>query len=152
MNIIIKGRGQGKTYGLLKMSHSFGYVICVYDEGRAIDLKSAADQMGFDIPDPVPVQELYKLQGSWVPVLIDDIEEVLIKLFPVPVAAFTASKQKSFWTGSVDPPLDSREVIVELEDGSKGVGYYMERPGNWVVNGKFDFDAGKVVRWCDLPE
>ncbi len=83
MKIIIKGKGEGKTTDLIRMSHElFYYIIChSRDEASRIFIK--AQSMGLDIPHPLTFDEF--IIGEFYAkgirgFLIDNVELLLAHL------------------------------------------------------------------------
>lgn len=84
MRKIIKGRGEGKTAELIKMSHKTGYYIIVCTEARRKAICKQAIEMGLLIPYPVIFEEYqrYHFRGSFVrKILIDDADDMLRYIF-----------------------------------------------------------------------
>ena len=98
MEIDIRGRGEGKTHDLIKLSAERNMTIVVCNRNRRNALLHQARHMGVRIPLPLTVQELHGLRGlrqKIGKVLVDDLEEVLYSALGVPVdkATMTGVKQ-----------------------------------------------------------
>jgi len=82
---IIKGRGEGKTTELIKMSHDTNTYILVANANRVREIADMAREMELSIPFPVTVDEYFSshgFQGSFIRnILIDDAEDVLKTVF-----------------------------------------------------------------------
>ena len=66
-NIIIGGRGSGRTTELIRMSAENNiYIVCL-DRRRALNIAAMAREMGLIIPFPITVEELpIKRNSSWM--------------------------------------------------------------------------------------
>lgn len=74
MKIIAKGRGQGKTTELIKISAEKQIpIVCVHDE-MIIDIKKRAKEMNLKIPEPLKFKELNLTQWRDSPILIDNAD------------------------------------------------------------------------------
>lgn len=82
---IIKGRRQGKTTDLIKLSSEMNIYILVADRNRALNIQKQAEKLGLKIPFPVTVAEYFHSGGFWgsfvKQILIDDAEDVLQAVF-----------------------------------------------------------------------
>ena len=78
-------KGCGKTTMLLEYSDNTGKYILTANERTKSMLKHQAKDLGFNIPEPVTVNEYFssgKLKGSYIKdVLIDDADMVLQQVF-----------------------------------------------------------------------
>ncbi len=74
VNLITRGRGQGKTHDLIITSAITGYPIVCMNEGRAISTKQTAEMMGYKIPEPISAERLRQWKGMHKDVLVDDLE------------------------------------------------------------------------------
>ena len=95
---IIKGRREGKTTELIKMSHYTNTYILVANRDRVDEISNMAREMKLDIPFPVTVDEYFSshgFQGSFIRnILIDDAEDVLKTVFSrVIIDAITLTKE-----------------------------------------------------------
>lgn len=84
MQKIIKGRGEGKTTELIKMSYKTGDYIVVCTEARRKAICEQAKEMGLHIPYPVIFEEYQqcRFRGSFVrKILIDDADDMLRHIF-----------------------------------------------------------------------
>lgn len=96
MRVINKARGKGKTTGLLYTSSIMNIPILTFNRENCDILKQNADRLGFEIPEPVAVTDLYHAEGKVRSmcvrdVLVDEtltVLENLLKHFGVnPIAA-----------------------------------------------------------------
>lgn len=99
MKIIRRGRGQGKTIELIKISSEKGIPIVCSNKMKAQIVADTARQMGLDIPRPISMDsfiynckegrrtEDMRFQGC----LIDDLKEVLDKVIPFTINYATTS-------------------------------------------------------------
>ena len=90
-NIIIGGRGAGKTTELIRMSAENNiYIVCL-DRQRALHIASAAREMGLTIPFPITVAELpIKRNHSWInEVYVDDADQLLERMIGVHISNIT---------------------------------------------------------------
>lgn len=87
MDIIVGGRGTGKTVELIKRSAETGAVIFVLTYMRAEHIESLAKGLGYKIPRP----EVIRISSGGIaytgvrlgtPMLIDDVDELLSYIFP----------------------------------------------------------------------
>lgn len=92
MRIIRKGRREGKTTELIKLSNKeWKYIVCA-DRTRAEYIACQASQLGLDIPFPITYNELpLDYTNNIESVLIDDMEELLTKLIKKPIDYVTTS-------------------------------------------------------------
>lgn len=74
VNLIVRGRGQGKTHDLIIASAITGCPIVCINEGRANFTKQMAEVMGYKIPDPISAERLKQWKGVYKDVLVDDLE------------------------------------------------------------------------------
>lgn len=72
MKIIYKGRGEGKTTELVKLSASTNTHILCIDTRR---ICSVAKELGVKIPSPIPISD-YK-PYSYDTIIVDDAEYIL---------------------------------------------------------------------------
>jgi L-ribulose-5-phosphate 3-epimerase UlaE len=80
MNVIIKGRQQGKTYKLIIASEVTGYPILVSDSRRKVFLEDMAKEMGCYIPEPMTYERHRRYpDGFHGEILIDDAEKIIEK-------------------------------------------------------------------------
>lgn len=98
MDIIYRGRAEGKTTELIKRSIEENAYIIVINRGRALAVKKLADKLGYrQLLFPVTFQEYMsnKMRGSYVRnVLIDDADDLIKLIFSsVNVLAITMSKR-----------------------------------------------------------
>ena len=82
MDIIVGGRGAGKTVELIKRSHSSKAVIVTATYTRVEAVKQMAKELQIDIPDPICIDSLKHQTRSWGVlnnrhILIDDADAVL---------------------------------------------------------------------------
>lgn len=85
MELIIKGRGKGKTTELIKRSAATQTYILTTNKQRARAVFLQAREMGLDIPYPVTIDEYFSTHGftgSFIKsVYIDDADDVLKHIF-----------------------------------------------------------------------
>lgn len=96
MNIIHKGKGEGKTTELIKLSatHQAYIVCCSIQEANRI-LKQARD-MGLNIPMPITYDDFIekKYYGKYIKgFLIDNAEHLLQQMTKVPITDITINKE-----------------------------------------------------------
>lgn len=97
MRVINKGRGKGKTTGLLYTSSIMNIPILTFNRENCDILKQNADRLGFEIPEPIAVTDLYRAEGkirtlNTNDVLVDEtltILENILKHFGVNPVAVT---------------------------------------------------------------
>lgn len=85
MELIIRGRGNGKTTELIKRSAATQTYILTVNKQRARAVFLQAREMGLDIPYPVTIDEYFSTHGfagSFIKsVYVDDADEVLKRTF-----------------------------------------------------------------------
>lgn len=97
MRVINKERGKGKTTGLLYTSSIMNIPILTFNRENCDVLKKNADRLGFEIPEPIAVTDLYHAEGkikilNTNDVLVDETLSVLeniLKHFGVNPVAVT---------------------------------------------------------------
>lgn len=80
MNIIIGGRGTGKTVKLIELSIRLNAYILVCDRRRAVNIKTMAGKMGYpQLLFPITYQEFFdgRNTGYVKKLLIDDADDVI---------------------------------------------------------------------------
>lgn len=89
-NIIIGGRGAGKTTELIRMSaDNNNYIVCL-NRQRALHIASAARELGLTIPFPITVEELPIKNHSWInEVYVDDADQLLERMIGVHISNIT---------------------------------------------------------------
>ena len=90
-NIIIGGRGSGRTTELIKLSAENNiYIVCL-NRSRALNIAAMAREMGLTIPFPITVAELpIKRNSSWInEVYVDDADQVLESMIGVHISNIT---------------------------------------------------------------
>ena len=90
-NIIIGGRGSGRTTELIRMSAENNiYIVCL-NRRRALNIAAMAREIGLTIPFPITVAELpISRKSSWInEVYVDDADHVLESLIGVRVSNIT---------------------------------------------------------------
>lgn len=116
MDIIVGGRGTGKTVELIKRSAETGAVIFVLTYQRAEYVESLAKGLGYKIPKPEVIRisygGIYYIDAQLgTPILIDDVDELLSYIFPrFKIDAITLN-------GNV-------KEIEQVENGRMYSGYY----------------------------
>ena len=100
MEIIYKGRGQGKTAELIKRSAETGTYIVVSNRNHALNIVRQAQEMGYDnIPFPITIEEVvrYGFRGTYIQrVLVDDADLIIQQLLD-PVECETITLTKTDW-------------------------------------------------------
>lgn len=96
MKIINKGRGQGKTIELIKISNENRYPIICSTAAKARIVKEIAEEMKLDIPKPIDIYDLLKgrrdgYRDMFKGVLIDDLKEVLEEIIKFDIKYVTTS-------------------------------------------------------------
>lgn len=91
--MIIGGeRRSGKTIRLIQLAHERqAYIVCA-DLKRVEHVARMAEELGLDIPFPIPAAEA-PLRGYMNEVLVDDAEDVLHALLGKPVHAMTVTME-----------------------------------------------------------
>lgn len=81
MKLLIKGRGRGKSTGLIYTSEATGIPILTSTQASKRNILESAHNLGCDIPEPFTIQEARdcKVRGNraYDKVLLDDMEFVL---------------------------------------------------------------------------
>ena len=80
MNIILGGRGTGKTVKLIELSIHLNAYILVSDHRRAVNIKTMAEKLGYpQLLFPITYQEFYghRNTGYVKKLLIDDADDVI---------------------------------------------------------------------------
>ena len=122
--LIIGGRGNGKTLHLIKRAHEEWLYILVRDPVTARNLFKHAKEMKLDIPFPITINEYLrsgKLKGSSARrdgILIDNINDIFLRLFDgVPVHEMTLDDH-NVW--DVERLIDHGDALESLRiDWSK---------------------------------
>lgn len=99
MDIIFKGRGQGKTTELINLSERTGAPILVANLSRAKNLIRMALSMNKAIPMPLTLNEYFNAKqyglGRDIHILIDDADDILQSIFyTVSIDAISLTKTK----------------------------------------------------------
>ena len=98
MEIIYKGRGQGKTAELIKRSAETGIYIVVSNRNHALNIVRRAQEMGYNnIPFPITIEEVLRhgFRGTYIKkVLVDDVD-LIIKYLLKSVECETMTLTKS---------------------------------------------------------
>lgn len=90
LDLIISGRGNGKTLRLIQRSAMTHSVIVVSNSVRARYVAEMAHDLGYRIPYPVSIHDFNKRRGvHYNSVLVDDCKDVLESCFYTPVDALT---------------------------------------------------------------
>lgn len=81
MKMILKGRGEGKTTELVKLSAETGYPIVTHSVGHNEVIKTRAKELKINIPKPIHFKQLDSLRGMHISgVLVDDADMLLSSL------------------------------------------------------------------------
>ena len=92
-NLILRGRGQGKTHDLIITSHTTGIPIVCHNENAVRNVKKMAHEMGYNIPEPMSITTLKKHYTLEKEILVDDldflIEDILNQYFGTHVRVAT---------------------------------------------------------------
>lgn len=96
MKIIQGGRGSGKTYTLVQLSHLSGYPIMARSIRSKKYIQTMADQLGLTIPEPIVFRSKQDTRGKLLPtdkVFVDDLDgwlsDIVSDYFGSTVAAAT---------------------------------------------------------------
>lgn len=94
MQIIQGGRGSGKTYSLVCLSHLSGYPILVRTKNDKENVKLMAEQLGFTIPEPIVFRSKQDYRAiRTTKVLVDNVDmwlsAILSEHFGSEIAAIT---------------------------------------------------------------
>lgn len=73
MRIINKERGKGKTTGLLYTSSIMNIPILTFNRENCDMLKKNADRLGFEIPEPIAVTDLFHAEGKIKALTTNDV-------------------------------------------------------------------------------
>lgn len=94
MKTILKGRREGKTNELIRLSAETGYYIVVATQRHATEVFLRAKEQGAVIPFPVSFDEfLRERSGPGVKgYLIDDADLLLQRLSSIPILAITLTQ------------------------------------------------------------
>ncbi len=80
MNLVIAGRGKGKTTELIRLSNGLNKPIVVSGYSKVTHIKKMAKEMGLEIPEPLTVSEWLShksVRGINQSCLVDDLDIVL---------------------------------------------------------------------------
>ena len=96
MKIIQGGRGSGKTYTLVQLSHLSGYPIMTRSRCSKEYIQTMADQLGITIPEPIVFRSKQDTRGKLLltdKVFVDDLDgwlsDIVSDYFGSAVAAAT---------------------------------------------------------------
>lgn len=102
MKVILKGRGEGKTTELIKMSVETNTYILVLDKERQHEVARMAKDLGYEnMPFPVTLDEHFSAHRSAGMYnrrfLIDDADDILHHLIgdDIPILAITMTEGKN---------------------------------------------------------
>lgn len=73
MRVINKARGKGKTTGLLYTSSIMNIPILTFNRRSCDILKEKAAQLGFEIPEPLAVSDLYGNPEKVISMVVKDV-------------------------------------------------------------------------------
>ena len=98
MEVILRGRGDGKTTKLVKISADKRYtIVCIEQHNIALTLE-IAERLGLDIPKPITFQEFldkrYKGRGNRIRGFLIDNADILLQSLSsdCPIYAVTMTK------------------------------------------------------------
>lgn len=129
MNIIIGGRGTGKTVKLIELSIHLNAYILVSDHRRAVNIKTMAAKLGYpQLLFPITYQEFFdhRNTGYVKKLLIDDADDVISHMASVQgwtLEAMTMNKddRKLFYLPDLPTKrpefLEKEMIIPRSEDG-----------------------------------
>ena len=110
MKIIQGGRGSGKTYTLVQLSHLSSYPIMTRSIRNKKYIQTMADQLGITIPEPIVFRSKQDTRGKLLPtdkVLVDDLDgwlsDIVSGYFGSAVAAATMN-------------MDDNQNVINLMD------------------------------------
>lgn len=96
MKIIQGGRGSGKTYTLVQLSHLSGYPIMTRNRRSKKYIQTIAGQLGITIPEPIVFRSKQDTRSKLLPtdkVFVDDLDgwlsDIVSDYFGSAVAAAT---------------------------------------------------------------
>lgn len=154
MRIIRKGRGEGKTTELIKISNKeWKYIVCV-DHTRAEYIAYQASQLGLDIPFPITYNELpLNYTNNIKSVLIDDMEELLAKLIKKPIDYATTSCEviHSAFTEDYDVVIENQKLIT-LKNWLTGRKYLIDEHSTTMTGDFEDKHKWQLATNCMINE
>ena len=95
MKVIRKGRGQGKTYDMIKLaSENKGYILCSTFQ-QAQHIYDLSKDMGLDIRFPITYSDLPLTKGQQIDnILIDNAEDFIEKAAGKKVSAISITDEE----------------------------------------------------------
>ena len=95
MKVIRKGRGQGKTYDMIKLaSENKGYILCSTVQ-QARYIYDLSKNMGLDIHFPITYSDLPLTKGQQIDnILIDNAEDFIEKAVGKKVSAISITNKE----------------------------------------------------------
>lgn len=124
MNIIVGGRGSGKTVKLIELSIKMNAYILVSDHRRAVNVKQMAVKMGYpQMLFPITYREFWNQRntGYVKRLLIDDADDLLEHMASIQgwnLSAATISKSAERWFElNVPNPVPSEEFKKRIFGG-----------------------------------
>ena len=95
MKVIRKGRGQGKTYDMIKLaSENKGYILCSTVR-QAQHIYNISKDMGMDIHFPITYSDLPLTKGQQIDnILIDNAEDFIEKSVGKKVSAISITDEE----------------------------------------------------------
>lgn len=95
MIVIHKGRGQGKTYDMIKLaSENKGYILCSTVQ-QAQHIYNLSKDMGLDIHFPITYSDLPLTKGQQIDnILIDNAEDFIEKAVGKKVSAISITNKE----------------------------------------------------------
>ena len=95
MKTFIGGRCSGKTTAAIKASAETGAIIIAHNESVARCIAMQAKDLGYDIPNPIPIQRYFRrgIQRRNV-IIIDELEAVLTSLLGSEIKMVTINENE----------------------------------------------------------
>lgn len=112
MQIIIKGRGQGKTTDLINLSYERGGYIITATHKDAYRIAQQAKDMGLHILFPMTYREaaMHSLPSNIREVYVDDLDRILPGLFSMKIEAITMTANNTAIVTDAEVPEGIRTV------------------------------------------
>lgn len=119
MKKILKERGQGKTYDLIKISSEKNIPIICYSYGSMTLICEMAEEMGVEIPTPIPIHKYIEMiNGGYNPerILIDNAEFIMEYLLRCEIYALSMTKPKIITKREIADILNIHVDELEIVD------------------------------------